>query len=63
MKIKQSLSVNIKPMTITFCIVSAVAAVIRMVQMLKFNDVETGFYNGGSIINILLIAVLAAASL
>ena len=63
MKIKQSLSVNIKPMTIAFCIVSAVTAVIRMIQMLKFIDVETGFYNGGSIINILLIIVLAASSI
>ncbi len=63
MKIKQSLSVSIRPMPVVFCAVSFVAAVVRMLQMLKFIDVETGFYKGGSILNILLLIILVGSGL
>lgn len=63
MKIKQSFSVSIRPMLIVFGAASGCCAVIRFIQMLKFIDVNTGFYTGGAIFNVLLLLILASVSL
>ncbi len=55
-------SFKLKSLSFYFVLASLAAIVLRSVQILKFIDVETGFYDGGTIVNVLLVAVLLAAS-
>ena len=56
---KENLSIAI--LTKVFLIAFAVGTVLRCIQMAKFIDPETGFFTGGSALNILFYALLAAA--
>lgn len=64
MKIKGNFtSVSIKRIPFYFLISSLAAIVLRSFQMLKFIDPETGFYKGGSIITVVLYALIAVSCL
>lgn len=62
-KIKEKLSVSLKPLSVLFSCAGVVSVIIRALQMAKYIDAETGFYTGGGALKVILYVVLAAAAL
>ena len=56
-------NIKIAPTLIVFAVASIVGIVIRYIQTLKFIDPSTGFTTGGTVLSIILYALIVVASL
>ncbi len=63
MKIKENYSVSTKKLIPVFCVSAVLGIIIRLIQMIKYIDVETGFYTGGALLSWLLPIIIFVPTL